>query len=64
MRAAIYARVSMADGRQEVDNQLAELRRFAETQNWEIAEEYIDHESGGNDSIRIGARYRVTGASL
>lgn len=34
MRAAIYARVSTAYGRQEVDNQLAELRRFAETQNW------------------------------
>jgi DNA invertase Pin-like site-specific DNA recombinase len=47
MRAAIYARVSTSDGRQEVENQLAELRRFAATQNWEIAGEYIDHESGG-----------------
>ena len=43
---AIYARVSTADGRQEVDNQLTELRRFAATQGWEIVAEYIDHESG------------------
>jgi DNA invertase Pin-like site-specific DNA recombinase len=47
MRAAIYARVSTADGRQDTENQLAELRRFASTQGWEIAAEYIDHESGG-----------------
>ena len=47
IRAGIYARVSTADGRQEVDNQLAELRRFAAAQRWENASEYIDHESGG-----------------
>jgi DNA invertase Pin-like site-specific DNA recombinase len=45
-RAAIYGRVSTADGLQDVDNQLDELRRFASTQNWEIVGEYIDHESG------------------
>ena len=47
MRAAVYARVSTADGRQDTENQLAELRRFASTQGWEIMGEYIDHESGG-----------------
>jgi DNA invertase Pin-like site-specific DNA recombinase len=47
MKAAIYARVSTADGRQDTENQLVELRRFATTQSWEIAGEYIDHESGG-----------------
>ena len=47
-RAAIYGRVSTADGRQEVDNQLNELRRFAATQGWEIVTEYVDHESGGH----------------
>ena len=47
MRAAIYARVSTADGRQDTENQLAELHRFASAQGWEIAAEYIDHESGG-----------------
>ena len=47
IRTAIYARVSTADGRQEAENQLAELRRFAKTQQWKIAAEYLDHESGG-----------------
>jgi DNA invertase Pin-like site-specific DNA recombinase len=46
MRAAIYARVSTSDGRQEVDNQIIELRQFAERQGWEIVHEYVDHESG------------------
>jgi len=46
-RAAVYGRVSTSDGRPEVDNQLSELRRFASTQGWKIADEYIDHESGG-----------------
>jgi len=46
MKAAIYARVSTADGRQDAENQLTELRRFAATQSWEIVSEYIDHESG------------------
>ncbi len=45
-RTAIYARVSTADKGQEVENQLAELRRFAASQGWEIAGEYIDHETG------------------
>jgi DNA invertase Pin-like site-specific DNA recombinase len=47
MKAAIYARVSTADGRQDTENQLAELPRFASTQDWEIATEYIDRDSGG-----------------
>ena len=46
MKVAIYARVSTADGRQDADNQLAELRRFAATQGWEVTGEYVDHESG------------------
>lgn len=48
IRAAIYGRVSTADGRQEVHNQLDELRRFAATQNWDLVAEYVDHESGGH----------------
>ena len=47
IRAAVYGRVSTSDGRQEVENQLADLRRFAAAQVWEIVGEYIDHESGG-----------------
>ncbi len=48
MKAALYGRVSTADGRQEVENQFAELRRFAATQRWEIVGEYVDRESGAN----------------
>jgi len=47
IRTAIYARVSTSDGRQEAENQLAQLRQFAESQTWETAAEYIDHDSGG-----------------
>ena len=42
MRAAINARVSTADGWRDTENQLAELSRFASTQDWEIAAEYTE----------------------
>lgn len=45
IRAALYARVSTLDGRQNGHNQLAQLRQFAAAQNWEIVAEYVDHES-------------------
>jgi DNA invertase Pin-like site-specific DNA recombinase len=44
-RIALYARVSTKD-KQEVENQLAQLREFAGKQGWEIVREYIDHVSG------------------
>lgn len=43
---AIYARVSTRD-RQEVENQLRELRAYSQKQGWKIVGEYVDHESGG-----------------
>lgn len=46
VRAAIYARVSTANGRQDTENQIAHLRQFGASQNWEIMGLYIDHESG------------------
>jgi DNA invertase Pin-like site-specific DNA recombinase len=39
MRAAVYARVSTTE--QTVDNQLLELRRYAESRGW-TAKEYVD----------------------
>lgn len=45
-KAAIYARVSTKDGRQEAENQLRQLRVFADSQEWIIDFEYIDHASG------------------
>jgi DNA invertase Pin-like site-specific DNA recombinase len=45
MKCAIYARVSTKDRGQDTENQLSQLRRYAQSQSWEIVE-YIDHESG------------------
>lgn len=47
MRCALYCRVSTRDGRQDITNQLEQLRQFAGSQHWDIAGEYIDTESGG-----------------
>lgn len=46
LRTAIYARVSTKDGRQDTENQLRQLRAFAETQGWAIVHEYVDRASG------------------
>lgn len=46
MKAAIYARVSTKDGRQDTENQLRQLRTFAETQGWSVVHEYVDRASG------------------
>jgi len=43
--AAIYARVSTKDKGQDVENQLAQLRKYAEAQSWGVRE-FIDHETG------------------
>src|SRR5215469_658661 len=44
---ALYARVSTKDGRQDTENQLIALREYCAKQGWAIAEEYVDHETGG-----------------
>ncbi len=41
VRVAIYARVSTSAGRQEVENQLSDLRQFAERQGWDVVDESI-----------------------
>jgi DNA invertase Pin-like site-specific DNA recombinase len=46
VEVALYGRVSTVDKGQEVENQLAELRRFAASQGWTIYAEYVDHETG------------------
>jgi DNA invertase Pin-like site-specific DNA recombinase len=45
--AAIYARVSTRNKGQTNDNQLLELRAFAERLGYPIYQEYCDRESGG-----------------
>jgi DNA invertase Pin-like site-specific DNA recombinase len=46
MKIAVYARVSKDDGRQDVENQLHELRQFAQRNGWDITAEYVDRASG------------------
>lgn len=46
MKAALYARVSTDDGRQDAENQLVELRRYCERSGWAVVAEYVDHVSG------------------
>ncbi len=46
-KVALYARVSTKDGRQDTENQLIALREYCQKQGWEIAGEYVDHETGG-----------------
>jgi DNA invertase Pin-like site-specific DNA recombinase len=45
MNVAIYARVSTKD-KQDVSNQLRQLREFCEKQGWVICNEYVDRLSG------------------
>ncbi len=45
-RVALYARVSTKDERQDTENQLAQLRQFAATQNWTVVHEYVDRTTG------------------
>ena len=47
MTAALYARVSTRDKGQTIENQLRELRAFAERLGYHIYQEYCDQESGG-----------------
>src|ERR1700745_2529756 len=60
MRCAIYARVSTTD--QQVDNQLLELRRYAEARGWELAKEYVDHGVSGAKDRRPAFDQLVTDA--
>jgi len=47
IQVAIYARVSTKD-KQDVQNQLRELRRWTKKMGYKIYQEYVDNESGSN----------------
>jgi DNA invertase Pin-like site-specific DNA recombinase len=47
VQVAIYARVSTKDKGQSTDNQLPDLRRYAQVHGWDIYKEYAEEESGG-----------------
>jgi DNA invertase Pin-like site-specific DNA recombinase len=46
MRVAVYARVSTKDKGQSTDNQMPDLRRYAQVHGWDIYKEYAEKESG------------------
>ena len=46
MKAALYARVSTRDKRQDTENQLTQLRSFAASRNWTVVHEYVDRATG------------------
>lgn len=47
MKVALYARVSTRDKGQSTENQLPELRRYAEAHGYTIYKEYVEQESAG-----------------
>src|SRR3984957_7986350 len=49
VRVALYGRVSTKDKGQETENQLRQLRAFAESQGWTIYREFVDRESAATD---------------
>jgi DNA invertase Pin-like site-specific DNA recombinase len=46
MKIALYARVSTKDKGQDTENQLTQLREFADAQGWAVVHEYIDRTTG------------------
>ena len=46
MKAAIYARTSTDDGRQELETQTRELKAYAAQMHWTVVNEYLDQISG------------------
>jgi DNA invertase Pin-like site-specific DNA recombinase len=48
VRVALYARVSKKNSRQDCENQLAQLRQFAQVQGWTIVHEYVDRATAKN----------------
>ena len=46
LRVALYARVSTANGKQDTQNQLQQLREFCAIQDWEVVAEFVDNASG------------------
>jgi len=43
---ALYSRVSTKCGKQDVENQLQQLREFCRRQRWKVVREFVDQASG------------------
>ena len=62
MKAALYCRVSLEDGRQTVENQRQQLSEFCARMGWEIAAEFHDAKSG-KSLDRFGLKKMIGAAS-
>lgn len=62
MKAALYVRVSLDDGRQTVENQRQQLTEFCERMGWDIVAEFSDNRSGKNLD-RPGLKKMIAAAS-
>lgn len=63
-KVAIYARVSTSDKNQDPENQLRQLRRYCESQGWQIVDEYVDHASGTkSDRIEFNRMFQAASRS-
>src|SRR3984893_445790 len=51
-RVALYARVSTANGHQDPEMQLRELREFVKRRSWQITGEYVDRGVSGSKDRR------------
>lgn len=61
MKVAIYCRISTNEDKQDVNNQLNPLKKYAESMGWHVLKEYIDYASGG-DSNRPQFQQMLTDA--
>ncbi len=52
MKTAVYARVSTKERGQDTENQLVQLRQFAEAMKWTIYREYVDEVTGSGKRER------------
>ena len=50
MKCVIYVRCSTDEIKQDVNNQLEPLRKYAESLGWQVVKEYVDYASGGNSN--------------
>jgi len=50
MKSCIYVRCSTDETKQDVNNQLEPLRKFATALNYEVVKEYEDYASGGDSN--------------
>ena len=56
-RAALYARISVDDGSDSLENQLELLRSYAKRKNINIYKEYVDIGKTGTNFFRDGFKH-------